>query len=242
MEAMSGARSTKRGVVCSSCRSELVEGTSCPTHGERNADGTSPYRTNRGRRFGPERLSDEEVQAILAQCGRDSLTGIRNKAMIATLWRTGIRSAELLALRPKDVDEAAGHLVVMRGKGDKQRTVGIDADALTLIARWMDRRKEKGIRAHAALFCSLHSTPLPTSYLRELLPRLAAKAGLKRRVSPHMLRHSLAYDLMMEDRPLVEIQAQLGHANAAVTSRYLDHLAPKQVVRMIHSRPSWLQE
>jgi integrase/recombinase XerD len=219
---MAGATRTKRGVICSSCRSELEDG-ACPTHGERNADGSSPHATaNRGRRFGPERLSEEQVQSILAQCG-SSLTGIRNKAMIATMWRTGVRSAELLALRPKDVDKAAGHLVVQRGKGDKQRTVGIDADALTLIERWMEaRRREREISAHRPLFCSLNGTTLPTSYLRELLPRLAAKAGLKRRISPHMLRHSLAFDLMMEDTPLIEISAQPGRAgcrSSAATRR-----------------------
>jgi site-specific recombinase XerD len=72
--------------------------------------------------------------------------------------------------------------------------------------------------------------------VRALLPRLAAKAGIEKRVHAHGLRHSHAADLMREGVPVNLIQRQLGHASLAVTSAYLDHIAPEQVVSVIRAR------
>jgi site-specific recombinase XerD len=224
-------------VTCSSCRAELVDG-ACPTHGPRNADGTSPYRTNRGRTFKAEVLSRDEVRTLLAQCS-DSDTGTRNAAMLATLWRTGCRVSELLALRAKDIDRAAGTLTILRGKGNRRRVVAIDAEGVARIDLWLARRKALGISAHRPVFCSLRGRPLPASYLRELLPRLAAKAGIEKRTHPHGFRHALAHEMVMNGIPLTIIQRQLGHANANVTSTYLQHIAPGDIVKALRALPPW---
>lgn len=72
--------------------------------------------------------------------------------------------------------------------------------------------------------------------MRTLLPRLAARAGVTKRVHPHGLRHTLAFELMMEGVPVPIIQRQLGHASLATTQRYLDHIAPKDVIEAMQAR------
>jgi integrase/recombinase XerC len=229
----------RRRARCSTCLEPLAKG-ACATHGPRNADGSSLTPSpSKGRRFPAEILSRDEIGRLLKACSRRSPTGIRNAAIIATLWRTGVRCSELLDLRPKDVDRKGGHVDVLHGKGDRRRTVAIDAEALVRIDRWLDARRELGISGHRPLFCTLAGQRLDDRYVRRLLTRLAARAGIEHRVHPHGLRHTHAYELTMEDTPLPAIQAQLGHSNAAVTSRYIQHIAPKELVEMIRARPSW---
>lgn len=238
---MTTATARRRRSRCSTCLQTLVKG-ACPSHGPRNADGSSLKPSPaKGKRYPAEPLTKEEVAALLAACSHRSPTGIRNTAIIATLWRTGIRSGELLALRPKDIDRSAGHLQVLHGKGDKRRTVAIDLDALSYIDRWLDARRDLAITGHRPLFCTLAGLPMDSSYLRRLLPRLAARAGVERRVHPHSLRHTYAYELAMEDVPLPIIQQQLGHENAAVTAHYIQHIAPKDAVAAIRARPGWIE-
>ena len=125
---------------------------------------------------------------------------------------------------------------VLRGKGNPSRTVGLDATAFAVVARWMDTRKAMGITGRAPLLSTLQGGPLQTSYVRALLPRLATRAGIEKRVHAHGLRHSHAADLVREGVPVNVMQRQLGHASLAVTSAYLDHIAPEQVVAVIRKR------
>jgi len=92
------------------------------------------------------------------------------------------------------------------------------------------------INGRAPLLCTLNGSKLNTSYVRALPPRLAAKAGIEKRVHAHGLRHSHAADLVREGVPVNLIQRQLGHASLAVTSAYLGHIAPEQVVAVIRER------
>lgn len=233
----------RRRARCSTCLEPLVKG-ACPKHGKRNPDGTSlsPSRF-KGKTFDVDPLRREEVMQLIRACSHRSDTGIRNAAIVATLYRSGIRCSELLDLRPRDIDEASGHLTVQHGKGDKRRTVGIDEDALTLIRRWGDRRRRRGIGHHRPLFCTLEGGRIDSAYIRELLPRLGKAAGIDRRVHAHALRHAHAYELaVMEKLPLPVIQQQLGHSSAAVTSIYLQHVAPADVIAAIGARPGWLEE
>jgi integrase len=127
-------------------------------------------------------------------------------------------------------------VTVLHGKGDRRRTVGLDPTAMALVLRWADKRKTLGIGPRSPLFSTLDGRPLKPSYLRTLLPRLAQKAGIAKRVHPHGLRHTLAFELMMEGVPVPIIQRQLGHASLATTQRYLDHLAPREVIEAMRQR------
>jgi site-specific recombinase XerD len=196
----------------------------------------SAARSNKGQRFPAEILTGDEVKALLGACSTRAPTGVRNRALIATMYRGGLRISEALALRPKDLDRQAGTVRVLQGKGGKSRTVGFDPAAFGLIERWLDRRAELRINGRHRLFCTLDGKPLDPSYVRHLLPRLASKAGIEKRVHPHALRHTHAAELAREGVPLNVIQAQLGHSNVATTSRYLAHIAPAEVIRVMQGR------
>jgi integrase/recombinase XerC len=239
---------TRRPVVCSTCRTPLSKG-ACPNHGPRNKDGSSPdkqaaARANKGVRFPPKPLEAIEVKQLLGAC-TDSATGRRNAALIAVLYGSGIRIAEALALHPGDISFKDGTLWIGHGKGDRQRTVAIDAEALTRIKVWLDVRPKLGLTRHRPLFCTLKGArkgaPLDSRYVRHLLPRLARRAGLnpKRRVHAHALRHTHAKELALEGKPTLLISKQLGHANISTTSGYLDHIAPAELVAALRDRPPW---
>ncbi len=97
-------------------------------------------------------------------------------------------------------------------------------------------RKPLGLNGRHPLFCTLQGTPMKAPYLRVLLPRLAAKAGIEKRVHPHGFRHAHAAELMREGIPLNVIQQQLGHSSVATTSRYLAHIAPQEVIDAMKQR------
>ena len=191
---------------------------------------------NKGRRLPAELLSGEEVRALLRACSARAPTGIRNRALIAALYRGGLRISEALALLPKDIDSAQGTLTVLHGKGDRRRTVGMDPAAFALLERWMDRRRALGLSGRRPVFCTLAGEPLDSSYVRRLLPRLAAKAGVEKRVHPHGLRHAHAAELAAEGVPVNVVQAQLGHGSLATTDRYLRHIAPAERVAAMRAR------
>src|SRR5438552_6729793 len=122
---------------------------------------------NKGLRLPSERLSVDELHKLLRACSRRSGSGIRLAAMIAVGWRAGLRAAELLALRPADVDPDRGLVTVRNGKGGKARTVGVGPDALPYVDRWLDyRARLDGVPAGAPPFCGIRGAGrgLPGAY------------------------------------------------------------------------------
>src|SRR5687767_14432501 len=101
-------------------------------------------RTNKGRRFQPETLTSDEVQRLLASFS-DRPDGIRNRALIAVLYRTGLRINEALTLYPKDLDLERGAIRVLNGKGGKSRVVGVDPGAIAMVKAWLDTRADLGL-------------------------------------------------------------------------------------------------
>ena len=98
---------------------------------------------------------------------------------------------------------------------------------------------ELGLGRRSRLFCTLEGKPIDSSYVRHLMKRLAAKAGIEKRVHAHGLRHTLAAELASERKPMNVIQAQLGHGSLATTSRYLDHIRPQQLIDEMQQREPW---
>ena len=193
---------------------------------------------NRGKRLPPEPLTQAEVLALLGACSSRSATGLRNAALLVLLWRGGLRVGETLALEPKDIDPETHTVRILHGKGNKARTVGIDATAFAVLARWMDRRKQLGINGRAPVVCTLQGGGVLASYVRALLPRLACKAGIAKRVHPHGLRHTHSVELAREGIPITVISRQLGHSSVAVTNTYVNHLQPGEVIEAMKAR-SW---
>jgi len=188
------------------------------------------------RRRPPEVLTEAEAIALMKACSARAPTGVRNRALIAVLWRCGLRISEALQLELRDVDLQAGTVRVRHGKGDRSRTVGLDEQTTALLARWLDRRRKLGAGARAPIFCTLQGGRLDSSYVRRLLPRLARKAGIDRRVHAHGLRHTYAAELAREGTAINVIRDALGHTSLAVTDRYLRDVAPTHVINTMRGR------
>jgi integrase/recombinase XerD len=198
---------------------------------------------NYGLTFPAEVLTPDEIMRLIAACARRGPSGLRNRALIVLLWRCGLRIGEALALAPKDVDPDRGAVTVLHGKGNKRRTVGVDPTALAIVQRWLECRAALGVPRSAPLFCTIAhdelgppGRPLRSAYVRMMLKRLRDRAGIEKRVHPHGFRHTHAFELAMEGVPMHVIQRQLGHSNLATTARYLDHLAPAQVIEATRGR------
>lgn len=188
----------------------------------------------KGKKLPPEPLTADEIRALINACSKRGSTGVRNRALLAVLYRGGLRISEALGLYPKDLDPQGQSVRVMHGKGDRMRVVGLDAGAWALLQLWLDRRAKLGLRG--PVFCTLKGQAIETSYIRAFMKRLARKAGVERRVHAHAFRHSHASELANEGVPLHVVQAQLGHSNVSVTSRYISHLAPQEVVKTMQAR------
>jgi integrase len=189
------------------------------------------------RRYPPEVLTDAEVRLLMDACG-DGPRGDRNRALLALMYRTGLRVSEALALSPKDVDLHAGTVRVLNGKGGKTRVVGIDPGGAAVVATWAAVREALGVRAFAPLFCALPGgvEAIKSGYARNMLKRIARKAGIAKRVHAHGLRHTHASQLREEGVDIGIISRQLGHASIDTTARYLDHIAPTAVIRVMRGR------
>jgi site-specific recombinase XerD len=193
---------------------------------------------NRGRKLPPEVLTPAEVNALMGACSKRAPTGLRNRALIALLYRSQLRISEALALLPKDLDRRAGTVRVLHGKGNRARTVGLDDGAWAMLELWLQRRKALGINGSRPLFCTLNGRPLLPSYCRALFSRLGKKAGVLKRVHAHGLRHTGASELREEGIDIGIISRQLGHSSIATTARYLDHISPGKVIEAMRAR-SW---
>jgi site-specific recombinase XerD len=180
-------------------------------------------------------LEPDEVRRLMHACSRRAPTGVRNRALIALLYGTGLRVGEAIALRPKDLDLDRLAVTIQSGKGDKRRVAALLPDAVDAIQRWADRRAESAAGARDPFFCTLSrgaSGPHPTvpggaltrEYVARVLKRLARRAGIDKRVHPHGLRHSHADLLRRRGFDMEQIRRQLGHASLEITGRYLDHL------------------
>ena len=204
--------------------------------GTQRGDHRGRIPTSKGKTYPVEILAPDEVRALLAQCSPTSSYGIRHRSLITVLYRTGLRCGEALALQPKDIDGAVGSVAVLHGKGDRRRTVGIDPRAVEVLQTWVRRRQLLEIGADAPLFCTLQGGPMAQRVVRTMLHRFAHRAGIEKRVHPHGLRHTHAYELMMEGVAMPIIQQQLGHASLATTNTYLAHIAPKELIETMAKR------
>jgi integrase/recombinase XerD len=191
---------------------------------------------NAGRKYPAEPLTPAEISAIIGQCSHRAPTGIRNRALLTLLYRSGLRVSEVLAVRPPDVDLARHSIRLLGTKGGQAQTRGFHPSADDALARWLDTRQALGTGRHGGrLFCTLAGTPLSDDYVRGLLRRLGTKAGISKRVHPHGLRHTFAVELEHAGTPVTTISKLLGHSSVAVTARYLDHLTNSRAVTALET-------
>jgi site-specific recombinase XerD len=168
----------------------------------------------------------------------DTTLGHRTRALIVVLWRSGLRVSEALALEERDLNPRTGQIVVRHGKGDKRRIVGMDRFGWDELEAWLREREQF---ARGPVFCVLEGPTAGTRQwadndVRLQLHKLAAKAGIRKRIAPHQFRHALAVDLVREGTRVDLLQKQLGHSNLGVTTTYLASVTADEVVSMAHDR------
>lgn len=195
---------------------------------------------NTGKRFPPEPLTSEEALRLLNAIPQTTKAGIRNRALLAVLWRTGLRINEALDLRPHHIDFAAQRVKVLNGKGSKTRTIGIDSYGLHELQPWLFERAMLGVPPLAPLFCTIQlpgrGGKMHDAYVRARLHEYGALAGIPKRVHPHGWRHTLAVDLVREGFSIPHVQAQLGHNNIATTATYLRGMGADEAFEKVAGR------
>ena len=192
------------------------------------------------KKYPAETLAADEVRALVKACGRKSPTGLRNRALIVTAYGTGARVSELLALTPADLDAEKCTVQLLWTKSGLRRVAHMGLEGFAVLERWLDVRKRLGLNGRGkTVFCTLGGRPMKSSYCRSLLPRLAAKAKLERRVHMHMLRHSFATGCLENGMSVGAISVLLGHASPVVTATYLHRLNPKQVLDEARAKRTW---
>jgi integrase/recombinase XerC len=169
----------------------------------------------------PHFLSEQDLARLLEMPPADTVLGIRDRAILETLYSAGLRVAELTGLNLDDVDLDTG-LATVRGKGKRERLALFGPPALAALRHWLAQRDTVSGRARsqAALYLNKRGTRLTTRSVGRLLQKYLAQAGLDPRASPHTLRHSFATHLLDRGADIRSVQELLGHRSLANTQIY----------------------
>lgn len=203
------------------------------------ADATEEIEAPRPGRKLPALLSREEVEALLAQPDPRRAAGRRDRAMLELLYATGLRVSELVGLELNDVNLET-RVLVARGKGAKERLVPVGAPAAEAVRAYLQTARDALLKGRRSkhLFVTPRGRPLTRQGFAKLLGRCARAAGIRRRISPHKLRHSFATHLLEGGADLRAVQAMLGHADVSTTQIYthVDRTHVRRLYDRFHPR------
>ena len=188
----------------------------------------------------PDTLSVVEIDLILGAIDHSTAEGTRNRAMIETLYSSGLRVSELLSLRLSDLHPDVGFIRV-RGKGNKERLVPIGASALKYLNIYITQvRNHVKVKpgSETVIFLNRRGSKLSRVSVFNIVKDLVSKAGLKKTISPHTFRHSFATHLLEGGADLRAVQQMLGHESITTTEIYthLDRDYLRQVITEFHPR------
>ena len=173
-------------------------------------------------------LTEEEVTKLIEAAQPKDERGLRDRAVMETLYSTGIRVSELVGLNIEDIDFIGGVAKVM-GKGKKERIVPIGDIALSTIRAYLERRKKH--QEAQALFLNKSGRRITDRGVRNIIDKYIRMAGIKQGVSPHTLRHSFATHLLDRGADLRSVQELLGHVNLSTTQIYT-HLTTEKLKKV----------
>ena len=189
----------------------------------------------------PRFLEYEEIKKLLDTPSLNNWLGARDRAIMETLYSTGIRVSELVALNMDDID-FLGEVVHIRGKGKKERIAPIGSSALQVIQHYMEYRNKRAQNNAnfdtKVLFVNKHGKRLSTRSVRRKMDKYLKMAGLDPAISPHTLRHSFATHMLNNGADLRSVQELLGHQSLSTTQVYT-HLTTtklKDVYENAHPR------
>lgn len=178
----------------------------------------------------PKTLSEPDVEALLGAPDTQTALGLRDRAMLETLYATGLRVSELVALKSFEVNLEAGVLRVL-GKGSKERLVPLGEEAVAWIVRYLESRRKTPADA---LFITARGGGMTRQAFWHLIRRYGARALPGKKLSPHVLRHAFATHLINHGADLRVVQMLLGHADISTTQIYT-HVA-RERLKALHAK------
>lgn len=179
----------------------------------------------------PHYLDLDEVERLLQAPDVSTPAGVRDRAMLELLYATGLRVSELVRLAVADVNFEMGYLVA-RGKGRKERIVPYGRSAKSWMERYLSRGRAELVRgASSGMFLSRLGRPMTRQRFFQLIRGYAKAAGIRKTISPHVLRHSFATHLLERGADLRSLQLMLGHSNIGTTSIYT-HVSRERLRRI----------
>ncbi len=184
----------------------------------------------------PEFLTLDDIERLLAAPSLDTRTGLRDKAMLETLYATGLRVSELTSLKLNDINLQGGYLNAF-GKGSKERLVPIGESAMVWLKRYMDNARPSFLRGKEGkfLFLTARASKMTRQNFWVIIKQNALRAGIdKKRIKPHIIRHSFATHLLEGGADLRMVQAMLGHADISSTQIYT-HLTDERL-KSLHKK------
>jgi integrase/recombinase XerC len=209
--------------------------------GRLDSNPVTTIRTPKQEKKLPRFLEYEQVKRLLETPPMDNWLGARDRAIMETLYSTGMRVSELVGLNMDDVD-FLGEVVHIRGKGKKERIAPISSSALQVIQHYMEfrnRRSQSNPNFDSrVLFVNKHGRRLSTRSVRRKMDKYLKMAGLDPAISPHTLRHSFATHMLNNGADLRSVQELLGHQSLSTTQIYT-HLGTtrlKEVYQSAHPR------
>lgn len=187
----------------------------------------------------PDSLSEHEVQRLLAASSGESLLSIRNKAILYTIYGSGLRVSELCNLTIDNLYLSEGHVRCM-GKGRKERIVPIATVAKDNLHYYLSsiRPQLKPTLEERHVFITRRGGPFSRKTIWQIIKKITHEAGITKNVTPHTLRHSFATHLLANGAPLRIIQEMLGHADISTTQIYthIDSDRLKSIHNKYHPR------
>jgi len=175
----------------------------------------------KGRKL-PHFLSAADIERLLATPPADTPAGLRDRAILETLYSAGLRVSELVGANDGDLDLEQG-LLHVRGKGRKERLTPIGSHAAAALAAWLERRNlapEARLGEETPVFTNRFGRRLTTRSVARMLEKHLAAAGLDPKTSPHTLRHSFATHLLDRGADIRSVQELLGHSSLVTTQVY----------------------
>ncbi|MCE0523599.1 MAG: tyrosine recombinase [Methylacidiphilales bacterium] len=187
----------------------------------------------------PEMLSEDEVERLLSLRLPDTPLGLRDRALLEVLYASGLRAGEITGLRLENYLREEKLLRVI-GKGNRERVVPVGEKAVAALDLWLARGRPLLVKSKTGgeIFLGDHGRKLTTARIWQIVHEMAKLAGLKKKIWPHLLRHSFATHLLSHGADLRAIQEMLGHASLATTQVYthVDQARLKQIHRRFHPR------